>query len=498
MFMKKCAWLVLFLLAASACFSADLNWMLFKGNKIEIAYTKQITSKADGEVTNCIISPNGKYITYSIINKDKSFVYQYIANTDGSQNKLIHKSSPQGSRIMSEYGDSSDDWRYIFSLSIPCFWSPDSNKLIMLLADYTSRKQTKNTSLVILNPNGQQITHFVLDESYDISSGWKSDYFLSKDSRYLAAMINIKDENGRFGLRNGVWLLDLQTEQQKTHAFKEERPTITSFDGSTLLYYLYKNERVEGQNRSHITEFSLDVNTDVESEINKYTREYKPNLKDYGINLDGITYLQIQQNISASADPSPDIIFYKKLNIVKDPSSTRSDEIKSLWMVSSEKHKCSNLLISSNFIDSINLSVSGNMMSLAYINEVGLVVTHLGMGVFSFDERVLAGLQLNEAQLKEYLKKSAFEISIAISKYESENKNISPDDVNSIIESTKHKDNSIILNPNTQKQAFVYLLPSTNINAIENSEKVLVGYFDCGYNWQVNIYANGDIRVVDK
>jgi hypothetical protein len=145
------------------------------------------------------------------------------------------------------------------------------------------------------------------------------------------------------------------------------------------------------------------------------------------------------------------------------------------------------------------LSWSDNSRKFAYSSMGRLYVAELGESVFTTDEKIEAGIPLTEEETKECLTSNAKQLGLAIMQWCQDWDEKLPDEGNINQDLLPYMANkNLFYNPGTTENVFRYIKPGHSIAEIEKPAETVMGVMDAGYDWQIDLFADGHVKLRKK
>lgn len=194
---------------------------------------------------------------------------------------------------------------------------------------------------------------------------------------------------------------------------------------------------------------------------------------------------------------SPDsrmLAYRRKLDVEDDH---RKGWLDMLWIACVEEHKANHMCVALD-VYFRTTSWSDDCRKLAYISRDRAYVAEMAWRAPNSSEKLDAGIPLSEEEEKEMMVNGAHQLGLAIASYTGDYDDTFPSaesfrsDIEPYLGGSK-----VMLRPGTD-QYIVQYFPQPPIGQIEDPSGTVLATLDAGYDWQVVIYVDGHVKVVQK
>ncbi len=515
---------VILLLTYCARADDDLHRMVVGERFLELVENRQITYRADGQVSGAWISPNGA-----------SLLCQFDADAEGdapepaSRLVIMPRSGGRpvplttgldvrGGQLPAE-ADELVPMMQDLGIETSLVWSPNS-RLIALPAMHTTYKRSSDgqsleqssqqTCIAVMSASGNRQMVFSLSGLGELDSPlvW------STDSKKIACTLisSQEGEDGKGWLSYRLCVLDLASGSAQTVRTGKD-PMVPVGWGSDGKAVSFAERRVKTQVWQFM-EASLDgksVRT-----VGEYAdpNRTSPNGVYQLLNQDG-TGIRIEDRstrkqiaVVKSTDVlglgwSPDsrMLMYYRLQTIEGENGTAYEPITTLWLVyvagAKRNHMCIALDAELGYSNPIP-TWSTDCSKLAYISRGRACVAELTWTELDADGKLEAGLPLTEEEEKDMIVRNASQLAKSILSYTADQNDRFPPaesfrkDIEPYLPSA-----DAFLRPGTD-QYIVQYFPQPPISQIESTSDTMLATLDAGYGWQVVLYVDGHVKVVQK
>ncbi|OFX14950.1 MAG: hypothetical protein A2Z18_03830 [Armatimonadetes bacterium RBG_16_58_9] len=487
-------------LGAACAQAADfsIHAMLVNDRVLELAETTRLTRRADGEVVNAAISPNGKNIAYLVNVSGKTHLC-LVKSTGGKATVVASSSDRLAPRT--ETGEAWEFPHYPSPYTVIA-WSPDS-KMLAIPAKRVALQEgsmSDRNLILVWQANGAFLTSLPLTGELQ---PWCPLVF-SPDSRKIAFTNETYDEEN---IRPFVAVVDVQ-------------------EGSSLIVYSQTggSTRVEGwtsaesllcwteQGRGgqlRIVKLNGEPDTVVAEEEVYSLRSSDGLLKivplTAGIVIEDIKSGKRTQIVRDGASmfncwvPNSRRLLYEKTEIISDDSKQRSKGLRTLWLADPDAGKINTMCVVLDHETFSRPTWSKDGTKMAYLCDGCLYVAELAWREPTAQEKIAAGLSLTEEEEKSVLLNAGKEIAVGLQMYWNDydgylpNPDTAAEDIKTYM---SRADN--YLRPGTDRIIFRYIPPSVQ-RGDDIEADTIIGELDPGcYSWKVVIYADSHVKTVPR
>lgn len=501
------------LILASTTFAAtgSIHRMVVGKQALELQDTISLTTIQDGEAANAWISPDGRYVAYSVISEDKekATARLCIVRASGGRSDTLLSGSldldaglPKGA---------SEVWMPEVTADCPVVWSQDSTMLAFAVRHVAVGKadgsDSVDYSIMVMTSGGLKRTVLDLPEGtmFPRALSW------SPDSRRLACVIAAMRTQPDQSRKLVMDMLAFDVQRAgSTSVFSHETPDmrIESWgkDAKTLRFYVFNRDTrdwqlmesgLDGKPATHV----LDVKTipykspDGRMEVTDksglcvtdlVTSETKQIFKDYMPKVEGWT-------------PDGKMLVYTAGSTIKDQPGVRTEEMSGVWLANMESHKLNHMCVALNHDEDSGVGFSRDNMKMAFVSHGRVNLASLGWAELTIEDKLDAGIPLTEEEEKQCLMDNAKQIGMAALMYADDNDGSCPsaDGFQQQLRDYTESDR-LFFRPGTDTMAFQYFYPGRKWSEIGNPAETMIGMFDVGYNWQVILYADEHVAVKPK
>ena len=499
--------LVLLLLAATCCGAAEMkvDCMLVGEQVLEVSDTRQLTLKADGMVTETLVSPDGKYVVY------------LAEKQDATECRLAKISTGKTVTIMSR--TSTDEQRpasnEVWSLSDRpgTAWSPDSSMLAFAATHRTwdAGKMTEQQYIVVFSAAGTFKKALLIHSPNEPSDGCSmaDNLLFTPDSRQSLANLRVPDltvSEGVHPLNPVVQLIDIATgASRNVYESKTSLPRVVGWseDGALLVV-------IRGKGTRELHKMSLQGGSDqVLAEKRPLIEEWSPDGSFTVVSGDGSTVWDRMKDTKikltddagvrfAGWAPNSRMLLYTKSESIADPGKTRKRDFQSLWLSAVQPGKLNQLCVAQDAGDAV--SCSRDCRKIAYISQGQLYIAELTLREPTVSEKLATGIPLTEEEMKRTLLSNGKQISIALKMYcDDHDGKLPPADSVAKAIYNNLRDGDVFFRPGTDASIFKYIDPGVEkYSDIRNESDTIIGELDAGYGWKVLIFADTHSETKEK
>jgi len=527
---RRLAALCLCLVGASAVNAqTDIRAMVVGSRALELAESRQLTFRADGDVTyRAYVSPNGRWVAYGVGDDINDFRV-CVVEASGGKSRALLDARPYAAVLAGKQRLESSTWIPSTSSFDRIAWSPDS-KLIAVAATRLvpgEEEPSEEDYVLLMTPKGDVF------RSLAVPQGWThlpQALIWSPDGRKLAGEF-LRDRSDAEGggspggdtgeptlPKRAVLVFDIQ--RAAVHVVYEARDEFLSeligwsaSNGSVLMItigdqgYVLREASLDGRPARVVsTGWALSGEVSPDS-------VYTAQAVDDKLSVEAVKTGQVVRTVDVPGcrfrcwAPDSRMFFYSREEAaLKDETGARQKTVNSLWLSSLEQHKLNHLCVALDF----NLqppSVSSDRRRIAYVGDDHRVyVAELEWRAPTPGEKLLAKLPLTQDDEKWLMKGNARLIAIALRMYSTcpgpEGQYPPEATVREALSAYlaplagSGGAGPVFVRPGTDQDIFQYYPPGSG--EVEDPEHTVVGTLDAGYSWKVAIYADGHVEVVMK
>jgi len=490
--------------------------MVFRGSAIDLGDTTRLTGPSDGQVTHAVISPNGRYVAYSnsieiVVDDLSSESYKSDSNIERlsviptSGGRPVVLLEDRSGLIIEDQELENPTWFFVHTFT----WSPDS-KLLAVPVVQIKPDLSEEEFLLIMTPKGELVKQLSVPFCSLISSD-SNGFYWSPDSSQLTWVFMDYDETVEankakiitFNVGTGRHRIIAELPQQETNS---RLRLIGWSSNSSFMCMAYKssNTRME-----EVWEYYLDgQEPKLLGDVQRWN-EVSPDgvfvltLRGQGSKVRTLAGEDVR-SIGNESDwpvgwtPMSGLFCCARREYIKDAAGAREKELDTLWLASVEKHTLNNMLIALDSDSHVNPSWSYDCSKVAYVCSDALYVSELIWREPTAFEKASAGIRLSEQEEKDILLRNGKEIALAILMYATDWDGEIPSSQtikDDLLPYLKIK--NVFIRPGTEQVIFNYY-PQVNYFETPEPDKVIIGILDAGYTWQVAIYVDGHVEVVNK
>lgn len=503
---------------ASLGYDLDIHSMVVGDKALELFETNPLTSRADGDVDNAWISPNGKWVAYQTVVGDNRRLS--IISSDGG--RPITLINPAGPVLPAEKTPVGYKEEWSVSLWLPTFsygspWSPDSRFLAVSAfrglkkiqkdsANATGgssndgdKDSISETWMLVFDIHGKLVNSFQLqDMQFADEAFWSQNFqFAAACCSYSETGVSSEYSILLFTPSNGSVKTVLKRPDEGFRLFG------WSGGGTSILYSSKPNElkeiQTDGSEGRTVVIPSLWPRVSPNAKLRVTCAPASVSVERLGTG-EKTDLFKRDKVYFRGWTPGSQFFFCQRDTDLQDFAKLRKTTASETWLAVAEGHKLNHLCLTSHS-DGILSSFTASLdtLRIAYVCENRLYVAALQWREPTAWEKLVVGMSLGEDDAKTILLERADRIAGAISSIlddADDEKLPSADDVRKdIVDRLDDEDKpGVFLRPGKQSDAFTYDPPEK----VDDAEKTVVGYLDAGYAWKVNIYADGHAELVDK
>ena len=499
----------------------SLSKMVMVDKVLELRETRQVTFREDGDVTNATISPDGRYVLYSTIvpDTDSADRHERLCVMKATGGKSVVILDGHVSDLYFPCNSNKDDWLYSWESAI---WSPDS-KLISIPASYEDKQkpQDKNSDQPVdTSPKSQDYMLVYsrdgsLKAQFEVPEGA---FFFewSPNSRYLAGVVNGVRDSQTHLRACSVLILDMTTGQSQTiyelsakylglEKWSDDSRSLLCFELIDKKNNKYHKIYLDGRNPTEYegSAFISHMKTDDDALKFDWPGKEKEVAIRNASNDEIICKLKLDDDYDVCMwIPHTRLLTYCRSNTLQDGHEGRSKKLKSLWIMYPQGKKLNSMCVAYD-VDSSTMTSSKDHLKSAYVSNGHVFVIELESRAATPREKAAAGTPLTEEETKSLTLENARQIYDALSAYIS-GAEYYPSEENFAGGVGYHlRDSDALLVPGSNKPAFTYHFPGEpgkdvypgNLKSIAET---LLGSLDAGYQWQIDLYADGHTVIVQK
>lgn len=508
---------VLFVLAAmTACAAAGdlgIGSLLVGKQVLAVADTRQLTLRADGEVKNVSLSPDGKYVVY-LAEKLDALEWRLAKITTGKTATILSQPAGEAARWdspprpgvlwMLDCPEDGSLQRWLRAEKLGVTWSPDSKSFAFLAARVELAKGPASewpVYALVYSAIGTFKTSLPLPATCEVVER----LLFTPDSRQLVLnlVLKIGADQGQITERKPI----LQSVDIATGASRDVYASTTSnlvgfSDNGSLLFVIY--DKAGGQ----LHEIALDGSADQVIVANCSPAERTcPNgslavADSHGLMIKNqMTAKQVELTNDPAVSfrawtPNSKMLLYGKSESLEDAARSRRREFHSLWLSGLAPGKLDSMCVALDAEDKPSCSRDGR--GIAYVSQGQLYIAELALRESSIDEKLAVGIPLTEEETKSVLMANAKQIGAAIKMYFADHHGDLPpaDSVTDALQEYVRSIGTVDIFrlPGTDQNAFRYIGPGVkNESEIEASASTVLGELDAGYRWIIVLYADGHV-----
>jgi Tol biopolymer transport system component len=502
MVVLRMGWVLLVLAAMATCATAaelGVGSLLVGKQVLVVSDTRQMTLRADGNVWEAHISPDGKYVVYTA---DKHSATECRLAKVSSGRTITLMSRPPD-ELPDDPPEASED-KWVLSDFPAIAWSPDSSLFALQATRVTwdGDKHSERAFVVVFSASGAFKCSVALPEHASIIER----LLFSRDSHAILMNLVIEGAAPGGSAKVTVQFADLATGASRdVYSSNTSAPNLVGWseDGS-LLCVLYarkgaqlhkvaldgSSDQVIVENCAEATKFCPDGTLAVADGAGLTVKNHSTG-KAVQLTSDENVYFQ-------SWVPNGRMLLYAKSESIADAAKSRKRVFQSLWLSSLTPGKLDSMCVALDAEDKPSCSRDGT--KIAYISQDQLYIAELALREPNADEKLAAGLPLNEQETKHILLQNGKQIAMGILMYCTDNNDALPpsDSLAQSIRGYLPKD-GVFLRPGTKVNAFTYTGPrSGKLSDIQNPSDAIIGEMDGGYGWKVAIFADGHTQIEPK
>lgn len=497
------ALLCLLLILASAAVSADVSVhrMITNGRSFELLDTRQLTTRADGDIIGAWISPDGKYVAYPSEPAGRKVC---LVRASGGNPSVLLSCTPEERR--GELGPTGEAWVSQVGFSREIAWSPDS-RLIAFSANHVTASPDASASemcVLVMTTGGLRRAVIPLPKGY-----WSARHIVwSPDSHRLAfvACGSHSVTGQQPEIVSDILVFDLLRGSLETlYSVKKWHADIDSWSAdSKALRYLTSGD----QTKTQLRESRLDGQESVVIEENHVAKPISADGRLQIVEKDGLGVQDIATGVTVQVlkaftgdvigwTPDSRFIVYGRCDDIGD-SKDKTLKLGTVWLAATESGKLNHMCAAIDVGDRPALSFSSDSTRMAFVSAGRVKVAEFGWNGLSTGDKLLVGIPLSEEEEKVMLLNSAKQIGTAINMYTSDWDGKYPAGdtfMQDILPYCRNK--SIFFRPGTEDPIFQYY-PLGSESDVQYAGSTVMGMFDIGYGWQIILYADGHAKVVPK
>lgn len=417
----------------------------------ELVDNRQLTFSADGRVTDFAISPDGKQVAY--ICETPDHISLCLVSSGGGRPVAVIKTPMPGTV---EAANIKEVWQ----VDNPVVWSLDGKTLAFPAVRITGvdEDEQHHWHVILLNSKGAQRAVIPVDDR--------------------VSRITFTSSSHEMTVISSSYTADPPTQ------VPELKKTVYDIHSSPTC--VVSSEPV--------------VNSEVESYIYYSADRLSPNgsLRIQSIES-GLAIENVQTGLSTLVVPLkfssfncwlPNSRFFTYTSCITIPNGPddRKDTLHTLWLADATSTKFNTMCIALDFDEMRQLSWSSDCTRAAYTSQERLYVAEIIKRPSSPYEKAAAGLPLNEEEMKTVLHRCAVMIDIALEQYMMDQKGNHPTSMEDLVQFVQP---DVFYKPGTGELIFEFGGESAD-------GAPLVGTYDAGYNWKIEIGQHGGIHEVEK
>lgn len=491
----------------------DLRKIVSGDKTLELVQTRQLTTPKDGVIDNVFISPNGKFLVYSVITPDLDSpnrkMQLYLVRSIGGKPALLFEGGGQYNDI--DIGES-NEWN-IVPYTV---WSPDSNLFTVIVWHKAPQSADDNDeapphwdySILVFDTKGSEpIAINTPGGSFPWTRQWNPDsrrILISyaersnpdSDPTYNVVVFNTKTRQSETVFSRSCRHLWAQRWDETGEAFLCYE-TRRDLPGRNLKIHLNGKpvEESEGKLNVDFHERSDDGNGPL-----RLTNEVMEDLAKIsnvatGDVVSTIEFPKGSYGVDCLWVPHSNLITYTMGQSLQDTPSSKTSKIRTLWLFYPGGRRFDRVCVALD--SSRQASWSNNATKVAYISNGCAYMADLEWRQATLREKAAAGVKLTEDETKELMLENARQIADAVRRYVFSAEYFPPNDKFIEVMNRNLKDRDALMMPGTDKIACTYTQPE-NYPSRKEKPEIIIATLDAGYQWKVCIYADYHIVMVDK
>jgi Tol biopolymer transport system component len=489
--------------------TGSIHSMVVGDKSVNLADVIQVTTSADGDAGSPRVSPDGKFMLYTVLSGDKkapSSEQLRLQSLADGQTSVIFE-GPTGVGRTEDQPVDTPVWQLIGTAT----WSPNSRAYVFPAACFT-RTDTATTVenwLLVFGADGQR------KAAIDLHADFPGDTTIwNRDGSQFAITLGSREDGTP---RCRLCTIDVaHSAIQELASTKGSIRTLTPFkwsrDGATIQYLA----RITGQPET-LKEISPDGKND-KMLVTGYDDHW---ISPDGMlrlmkNNPGLSVLNIQTGQAGGIlkssgysdvtwSPNSRMFTYYTETSLSDDSGSRHKTVRCIWLAGIEPTKLNDMCVAIDADDNrvTQPSLSADSTILAYTSQRRLYVAKLEWRPMNVVEKLTLGRQLNEQdqeELKQLLLSQGKQLGLAALMYAQDNGDKMPNMDTAMQDMMPYLGNNadVLLFPGSDsKPAFTQVFEGTQSSLNEPAEQQLFT-LDGGYDWQIVVYADGHARVVNK
>lgn len=515
-----CACCAIMLLAPSLHAEArelGIGAMLVGKQMLEVSEVRQMSLKTDGKVESVSISPDGKYVTYLV--RSKTGIDLRLAKvstgktvtllTQPTDKDTIRDNPPLlGVIWMLECPEAGALQSWLKPDKFRASWSPDSKSFAVVALRIEHAKGPASewpVYALLYSATGTPKASLRLPDSCEVIEG----PLFTLDSRRLVVNLALTSRVANDEItetKPTIESIDIATGASRDiYASTTSQPNLVgwSTDGS-LLFVVYAKGGAElhkialngGSDEVLVSECGAAGQTSPDGTLTippgkGLTVTNQTTGARVELTTDGPVLFP------AWAPNGRMILYWQTESITASGIQARRRAFSSLWLSGIAPGRLSQMCVA---LDAGEASCSRDCSRIAYTSQDQLYVAELTLRDPTVSEKIVAGLPLDEDEMKQALLTNGKQIGMAMRMYADDWDGKLPpsNDIDAAL-GPYLSDKGLLKRPGSSDPAFRYIDPGVaNESEIKYSASTVLGELDGGYDWIVEIYADGHVKVKPK
>lgn len=503
--------------ADAAISNRDFEKIVAGDKTLELVQTRQLTTRKDGVVDHVYISPNGKYLAYYAItpNLDSPgrIIQLYLCKSTGGKSVMLFEGGGQYNSLF--IGDNSE-----WNVDLAVNWSPDSSLFVVRVwrkvpanpTDDTkdiAAKETIEDNLLVFDTKGGKPTVFTCPGTGYLFPRW------NPDSRRLMTSYSSPSEPGS-DITYNVVVLNTKTGQAETVCKRSCRHLwVQGWDATGEAIICNESRKnLPSQN----LKIHLNGRPTEESEGLPNTDFYRRSGDGWGafrLSTKGGENTATIENVATGAVvstltwpkddtfslglwvPHSNLLTYTMDQPIQDIVSSKTSKTRTMWLFYPGGGKFDRICVAFNADPQASWSNDG--IKVAYTSSGCIYVADLEWRQATLREKAAAGGRLTEDETKELMMENARQIADAIRGYTFNAESLPPQDRFFDIMNSHLRDKDALMMPGTDKNACTYNQPDKIYpSQLESRKDTVLVTLDAGCQWEIRVFADWHVALVDK
>lgn len=502
--------LVLMMTTATRAAALDegIQAMLVGDKMLQVTENRQLTLRSDGQVVQTFISPDGRYVVYTIESEHKS-EFRLARTSTGKTLTLMEQVGwrPDSDKKLPESGEK-------WLADMPVTWSPDSSLFALkaIRCTWDKDKNAEEDYIVIYSSSGAIKKSIPVSGSENMSETYRivNDKLLfTPDSKRLITNLTVRRSDqvtapGNIGpLDRDVQLIDVGTGTGRTiYTSKSSFSTIGWSADGRLILSIHEKQELHKVALDGASDEVLVKGIDSDHTISPdgvWTISQSPRLAARNL-LTGkqIAFTKDGAPFQVWAPNSRMLLYCKGESVTNSAPKLRKRDFQSLWLTTLVEGDLNHMCVALDV--EYFPSCSRDCHSIAYVSRGQLYIAELSQREPTVNEKLEIGLPLNEEETKIVLLNNCKTIGTAILMYAADNDDQLPPG-GSIASALRDyvSGPKVFCRPGSQENIFKLIDSGfKTLDAIDSAADTVIGEMDAGFDWVAQLYADGHARINPK